>query len=143
MVSDSEHKRSGMRSRAPVVLLVDDSADLRTLFAEVLGREGFLVIQAADGREAVDKALSAAPDVIVMDLWLPVLDGFSAARVLRTYDSTRQIPIVALTGYTSVVDADIGFADILFKPCKPQALAERVQAILRRAPARRSQRRTR
>ncbi len=141
-MSASEHKRSGMRSRAPVILLVEDSADLRALFAEVLGREGFLVIQAGDGREAVDKALRTMPDLIVMDLWLPVLDGFSAARVLRTYETTRRIPILALTGYTSVIDADIGFADILFKPCRPQTLAERVRAILRRAPGR-SQRRAR
>jgi len=125
--------RSGTRERPPVVLLVDPSAEQRAEYAQCLTREGFLVVQAGDGREAVEKARALVPDVIVMDPWLPALDGFATVRVLGTYEATSGIPVLALTTHRSLVDIDrLGFEDLLLKPCSPEDLVARVRAAVQR-----------
>jgi CheY-like chemotaxis protein len=121
---------------APLVLLVDDDEDSRVLYAEYLTAvSGYRVVEAADGREAIELAGANAPAAIVMDVSLPVLDGKEAMRVLRKSEKTSRIPIVALSGYTNVRDAndpETEFQVVLVKPCLPDALAKAIESVLRR-----------
>src|ERR1700744_212955 len=98
MTTKPEHSPKVDRT-SPLVLLVDDDADSRELYAEYLSSiAGFEVREAADGEQAVNVARELVPDVIVMDMTLPVLDGRGAMRALRADERTRAIPMVALTG---------------------------------------------
>jgi CheY-like chemotaxis protein len=118
--------------------LVEDFADAREVLAGILKRDGYAVAEACHGREAVDKALQLKPDVMVMDLSLPVLDGAAAARVLKTYRSTSRIPIAALTGSSRVSDAERALFDIvLTKPCSPEVLLESIRTLAANRPDRR------
>src|SRR5215208_4246740 len=83
----------------PLVLVVDDYQDAREMYAEYLSFSGFRVVEAGTGTEAVEKALALRPDVILMDLSLPGMDGWAATRQLKSDDRTRSIPVVALTGH--------------------------------------------
>jgi CheY-like chemotaxis protein len=133
------HRRSGTRPRTPLALLVEDLSELRTALAEALELEGFSVVQARDGREAVAQALRLLPDVILLDLSLPVMDGASAARVIKLYAPAREIPIIAFTGMsvgTSEARA-LGLDGVIRKPCAPQAVAAALRAALRPWPDRR------
>jgi CheY-like chemotaxis protein len=119
----------------PVVVLVDDSADVRSSLAEVLRAEGFKVIEAADGREGVERTRAVTPDLVLMDLSLPVLDGAAAMRVIKSFVPTRSIPVIALTGL-SLSASDLlalGFDAALRKPCSPHALLECVAAAVTRS----------
>ena len=110
---------------------MDDSADVRSSLAEVLRAEGFTVIEAANGREAVERTRAATPDLVLMDLSLPVLDGAAAMRIIKSFVPTRRIPVVALTGL-SLGASDLhalGFDAALRKPCSPHALLECVAAV--------------
>jgi CheY-like chemotaxis protein len=118
--------------------VAEDSVDVRILLAELLVREGYAVLQAGDGREAIDKAMSGRPDAIVMDLSLPRIDGLEASRQLKADDRTRHIPIIALTG-RATDGSEIAAAQIsgvLMKPCVPQVLFDRLRVLLLRAAAR-------
>jgi two-component system phosphate regulon response regulator PhoB len=84
-----------------LVLIVEDTTDLRDLFAAELATDGFLVIDAADGEVAIEKARRFAPDAIVLDLMLPGINGFNVARILRSDDRTRHVAIVAVTALAS------------------------------------------
>ena len=83
----------------PLVLVVDDYQDAREMYAEYLSFSGFRVAEAGTGVEALEKAFELQPDVILMDLSLPGMDGWAATRRLKTDDLTRHIPVVALTGH--------------------------------------------
>jgi two-component system cell cycle response regulator DivK len=124
---------SGARAKGRVVLLVEDVADVRSVLAEMLQREGFAVVEASNGHEAIVYASSVTIDAIVMDLSLPLLDGVEATRVLRSQERTRAIPIVALTGYPIEPVDRREFDDVLAKPCHPDALVQRLRAVLARA----------
>jgi CheY-like chemotaxis protein len=117
------------------VLVVDDFADNRAMYAEYLSRCGFEIDEAADGQEAVDRARVRIPDVIVMDLSLPVMDGWEAMRLLKGDDRTKHIAIIALTGYSAAglprAARDLGCDVFLEKPCLPELLAEKVQELMR------------
>ena len=84
---------------APLVLVVDDVDHGREIFAEYLEFRGFRVATAADGQEALDKAFELLPDIILMDLSLPKLDGWEATRRLKADPATRAIPIIALSAH--------------------------------------------
>jgi CheY-like chemotaxis protein len=120
------------RPARPVVLIVEDWADIRTLFAALLEREGFVVMQAGDGPEAVDAARAARPDLVIMDISLPTLDGIEATRQLRADPRTAHIPVIALTGRALGPHelASTEFSGLLEKPCHPAALFEGVRAAL-------------
>jgi len=109
-----------------LVLLVDDLEDNRAMYAEYLVQSGYRVVQAADGRQAVVVAQELLPDLVVMDLSLPVLDGCAAIRQLRADDQTASIPVIALTGHAAVGDVQraraAGCDAFLVKPCLPSAL---------------------
>jgi CheY-like chemotaxis protein len=107
-----------------LVLLVDDCQDTRELYAEYLELSGFDVKEADDGIVAIDEAVRVRPDVIVMDMSLPRLDGREAAQKLRADERTRGIPLVLISGYDAeALPANDGLWDhYLGKPCPPEEL---------------------
>jgi two-component system cell cycle response regulator DivK len=118
----------------PLVLIVDDYEDAREMYAEYLAFSGFRVAEAVNGQEALDKAFSLLPDIILMDLSLPIIDGSEATRRLKNDERTRAIPVVALTGH-SLNDQPggakgLGFDSFVIKPCLPDALVEEVKRVL-------------
>jgi two-component system cell cycle response regulator DivK len=125
---------------APLVLVVDDFEDNRELFAEFLALSGFRVAEAATGREAIDRAFALIPDVIVMDLSLPEVDGWEATRRLKSDPRTCHIPVVALTGHVLADHSreahEAGCAAFLTKPCLPEALVVEVRRALAAVPPR-------
>jgi two-component system, cell cycle response regulator DivK len=131
----------GMDSLQPraLVLLVDDNADMRQLYSLYLEHEGFETEQAAHGFEAFDKALKRRPDVIVMDLRMPKLDGWEAVRLLKNRSTTHAIPIIALTGDDDVehlkLARNAGCDVVLQKPCAPDDLHAALVKRLRDAVA--------
>jgi CheY-like chemotaxis protein len=118
-----ELPRSGSRERR-LVLLVDDCQDTRELYAEYLELSGFDVKEANDGIVAIDEAVRVLPDIIVMDMSLPRLDGREAARQLRADARTRSIPLVMISGYDADnLPSNDGLWDhYLGKPCPPEEL---------------------
>ena len=121
--------------RKPLILIVDDMPDIRDMYAEYLKAQGFRPEQACDGFEALSKATVMGPDVIVMDLNLPELDGWEATRRLKANDLTRSIPVIALTGlsvqYSKAAALEAGCDGFLTKPCYPDALVGEIRRVLR------------
>lgn len=113
------------------MLVVDDFEDARTLYAEALRENGFVVWTASDGAEAVAKARQHRPHAIVMDLAMPVVDGFSATRTLKEDPLTRGIFILALTGHAERSFVDRAYASnvdaIMLKPCSPLDIVARIR----------------
>lgn len=122
-------------SRRPLILIVDDMQDIRDLYAEFLANQGFRPELATNGFEALSKATVMGPDVIVMDLNLPELDGWEATRRLKANDLTRAIPVIALTGLSVAQSKakalEAGCDGFLTKPCYPDALADEIRRVLR------------
>ena len=116
------------------MLVVDDFADNREMYSEYLSFSGYDVIQATNGKEAVDAARARLPDIIIMDLSLPVMDGWEATRRLKADDRTRRIPVVALTGHAlaghSKGASDAGCDSFLAKPCLPDQLVAEIKRML-------------
>jgi CheY-like chemotaxis protein len=121
-------------TQKPLVLLVDDAEDTRTFYRDFLIHRGYRVLTAANGAEAVELALLRLPDVIVMDLQMPDLDGIEATRQLRKDPRTRGIPVVAVTGHAwktvARVAAQAGFAAFVTKPCASIDLVTTVDQVL-------------
>ena len=119
---------------SPLVLVVDDFQDNREMFAEFLSLSGYRVAEAATGREALDRAFELLPDIILMDLSLPELDGWEATRTLKGDARTQHIPIVALTGHAladhSREAKDAGCDAFLTKPCLPEVLVVEIRRML-------------
>lgn len=122
----------------PLVLVVDDYQDAREMYAEYLEYSGFRVAEAKNGQEALDKAFALLPDVILMDLSLPIIDGWEATRRLKGDDRTRTIPVVALTGHAMTGQSDeakgAGCDAFVTKPCLPDALVDEVKRVLAARP---------
>lgn len=116
------------------VLVVDDFDDAREMYAEYLEFVGFQVEVARNGVEAVEKAQGCCPDIILMDLSLPVMDGWEATRRLKNDVRTQSIPVVALTGHAldghSREAQEAGCDSYVTKPCLPDALVREVQRVL-------------
>ena len=91
------------------VLLVEDQEDNRDMLSRRLVKRGYEVAIAVDGAEGVEKARSEAPDLILMDMSLPVMDGWEATRILKAEDGTRSIPVVALTAHAMSTDREKAF----------------------------------
>jgi two-component system cell cycle response regulator DivK len=123
-------------SPAPLVLVVDDFEDNREMFAEFLSFSGFRVAQASNGRQALELAFDLLPDVILMDLSLPELDGWEATRRLKQDERTARIPVLALSGHTlaghSQEAVDAGCDVFLTKPCLPEVLVAEIRRVLDR-----------
>jgi CheY-like chemotaxis protein len=118
----------------PLVLVVDDFADNREMYSEYLSFSGYEVIEARNGKEAIDAAQQRLPDIIIMDLSLPVMDGWEATRRLKADDRTRRIPVVALTGHAlaghSKGAKEAGCDSFLAKPCLPDQLVAEIRRML-------------
>jgi two-component system phosphate regulon response regulator PhoB len=118
------------------VLVVDDERDILELVGFNLTQAGFKVLTATDGRRALETARRHPPDLIILDLMLPLMPGTEVAKALRGDEKTRSIPILMLTARGEEVDRVVGFElgadDYVVKPFSPRELILRVQAILRR-----------
>ncbi len=127
-------KGAAAARKRPLILLVDDFADNREMYADYLTFSGFEVAEAADGIEALDKAFALRPDLIVMDLSLPGLDGWEATRRIKDDARTRDIPVVAVTGHALTGHEkkakDAGCDAFLPKPCQPQDLLETARRLM-------------
>ena len=123
-----------MTAIEPLILVVDDFEDNRAMYAEYLAFSGFRVEEASNGQEAVTKAAELLPDIVVMDLSLPVMDGWEATRRLKGSERTRHIPVIALTGHAlaghSKGAKEAGCDGFLAKPCLPETLVEKVKELL-------------
>jgi len=121
-------------TRKPLVLVVDDFADNREMYSEYLSFSGYEVIEARNGKEAIEAAQERLPDIIIMDLSLPVMDGWEATRRLKADDRTRGIPVVALTGHAlaghSKGAKEAGCDSFLAKPCLPDQLVREIRRML-------------
>lgn len=118
----------------PRILLVEDNEFNRDMLSRRLERKGFDVIIAEDGKRAIQAARDDRPDLILMDMDLPVLDGWEATRLLKSDPATRTIPVVALTAYAMQSDYDRALAsgcdDFATKPIEFSALVEKIQRAL-------------
>jgi CheY-like chemotaxis protein len=115
-----------------LVLIVDDCADTRTLYSEYLDLAGFAVKEASDGIGAFDAAAAALPDVVVMDLGLPGMDGRDVLRQLKADPRTRAIPVVVVSGYPpSATPSDSApWQAYVLKPCVPEDLIDTIGRVL-------------
>jgi two-component system alkaline phosphatase synthesis response regulator PhoP len=118
------------------VLIVDDEPDILELLKYNLEKEGYEVKTAADGKKAVAVAKTFLPELIVMDIMMPVMDGVEACRILRDMPEMLNTYIIFLTArteeYSEVAAFDVGADDYLTKPIKPRALMSRIQALFKR-----------
>jgi type II secretory ATPase GspE/PulE/Tfp pilus assembly ATPase PilB-like protein/CheY-like chemotaxis protein len=117
------------------VLLVEDEEPLRRVLRDLLEREGFTVVEAADGVQALDEVDRSAPDILVLDLNLPRLDGYGVLSHLRARPSTARLPVIVLTAKgdeeNEVRVFESGANDFLTKPFRPRALSARLRALLK------------
>ncbi len=121
------------------ILIVEDEKDIRDLIRLHLEKAGFKTVLAADGKEAFRKIQESLPDLILLDLMLPEMDGKEFAKLLKARPETKQIPLVMLTAKSEEVDRIIGFElgadDYIQKPFSPRELILRIQAVLKRTQA--------
>ena len=126
-------------SGRPRVLLVDDYPDAREMYSEYLDFSGFEVIEAANGMEALQRAVEEGPDIVLMDLSLPVMDGWEATRRLKADPRTAGIPVVALTGHALAGISEgarkAGCDAFVTKPCLPEDLVKEIRKVLERRAA--------
>jgi CheY-like chemotaxis protein len=122
------------QEKPPLILVVDDYQDAREMYAEYLQFSGFRVAEAKNGNEAVEKAFALKPDLILMDLSLPGMDGWEATRRLKADDATKRIPVVALTGHALAGASEgakkAGCDSFVTKPCLPDDLVVEVRRML-------------
>jgi two-component system cell cycle response regulator DivK len=124
-----------------LVLVVEDYQDAREMYVAYLQFSGYRVAEATNGLEAIERTLELMPDIILMDLALPKMDGWEATRRLKSDDRTKHIPIVALTGHALAGHAEgarqAGCDSFVTKPCLPDALVSEIQRMLAepRSPA--------
>ena len=120
------------------VLLVEDNEMNRDMLSRRLMRQGFEVTVAVDGQAGVEAAQSGRPDIVLMDMSLPVLDGWEATRQLKASDTTRAIPVIALTAHAMAGDRqqalDAGCDDYDTKPIELPRLLEKMRRLLGEAP---------
>jgi two-component system, cell cycle response regulator DivK len=116
------------------LLLVEDNEDNRTIYSTLLRHLGYDVIEAQNGVQAIELARSERPDLILMDISIPEMDGWEATRILRGDPVTKDIPIVALTAHALEDDreraAEVGFSSYLAKPIEPRAVLAEVRRLI-------------
>ena len=118
----------------PKILLVEDNEMNRDMLSRRLIRKGFEVVLAVDGQSGVEMTKTHAPDLVLMDMSLPVLDGWEATRRLKADDTTRQIPVIALTAHAMSSDREkaleAGCDDYDTKPVELSRLLEKIESLL-------------
>ena len=124
----------GMNSNGKTVLLVEDNEDNRIVYSTILRHYGYRVMEALNGEEGIAKARSEKPDLILMDISIPIIDGWEATQVLKHDPQTKGIPIIALTAHALASDREkameVGCDGYLAKPCEPRAVVAEVQRFL-------------
>jgi CheY-like chemotaxis protein len=132
----------GGPSRPQRVLVADDSDDIRELWCAWLTFWGFEVDRASNGQEAVEKAHASHPDLVLMDLWMPVLDGLDATARLKADRETADVPVLALSAHVFPPAPEralaAGCERFLAKPVEPEMLLDEIRGALRRAESRHS-----
>lgn len=123
-------------ARAPLVLIAEDHADSRDALRTLLDAFGYRVVEAENGREAVERATAERPDLILMDMMMPQVDGFQATREIRAAAGLRTVPIVALTAMEGAREKVLqaGCDDIVHKPIDVRTFIDRVRAWTRPRP---------
>lgn len=115
----------------PLILVVDDFEDNRAMYVEYLQFHAFRVVEAVNGQEAVERAREHLPLIVVMDLSLPVMDGWEATRRIKADPTTAHIRVIALTGHAEPAHAkkalDAGCDDFVPKPCLPETLLTKIR----------------
>mgnify|MGYP000094313715 CR=1 FL=1 len=117
-----------------VVLLVEDNEDNRTVYRTILEHFGYRVIEARNGEEGIQLARGEQPHLILMDISIPVIDGWEATRILKSDPTTAGIPIVALTAHALAADRlkaqEVGCDGYLAKPCEPRRVVAEVERLI-------------
>lgn len=111
---DARRRVSGEHAAPPLILIVDDNESLRELYSQTLRSAGYRTATADNGRTAIEKALALRPQAIVLDYWMPVMDGAGAARILRADARTCRIPLILVTAIGAPPEA------VLVVPCHPK-----------------------
>ena len=131
----ASYTRASMKGN---ILVVEDEVDIQEIVSYNLEKAGFTVAAAETGEEALDQIRQACPDLVVLDLMLPGIDGLEVCRLLKQDTATRDLPILMLTARVEEVDRvvglELGADDYVVKPFSPRELVLRIQAILRRLP---------
>jgi DNA-binding response OmpR family regulator len=121
------------------ILVIEDDAIASRLIEYTLGKEGYEVLLAKNGLEGISKAQSEEPDLIILDIMLPGIDGFEVCHRLRSEPQTAHLPILMLSGKAQEIDKatglKVGADDYVTKPASPRELANRVKALLERKVA--------
>ena len=126
--------------RLKTVLLVEDNEDNRIVYSTILQHFGYRVTEALNGEEGIAKARTEQPDLILMDISIPVIDGWEATQVLKRDPKTRRIPIIALTAHALASDREkameVGCYSYLAKPCEPKTVVSEVERFIGRGDGR-------
>jgi two-component system cell cycle response regulator DivK len=116
------------------ILVVDDNQDSRELVIKILGRKNYSLLEAQDGEDALNKIISEKPDLVLMDISMPKMDGFEVTRIIKTMDDFRNIPIVALTAHAMKGDCEkalaAGCAGYITKPINIREFNEQIKQFL-------------
>ena len=125
------------------ILVVDDEIYIVHILDFSLGMEGYEVLTALDGEQALEKARAEHPDLIVLDIMMPKLDGYEICKMLKSEEGTKNIPVILLSAKGRNVDQKVGFEvgadDYITKPFSPRKLVERINAILGQTSSNRMQ----
>ena len=116
------------------ILVVDDEINITQILEFSIGAEGYEVITASNGEEAIDKARREKPDLIILDIMMPRIDGYEACRILKSNPLTKNIPVVLLTAKGRDIDKRLGYevgaTDYIIKPFSPNKLIDRIHELL-------------
>jgi two-component system alkaline phosphatase synthesis response regulator PhoP len=116
------------------ILVVDDEVNITQILEFSIGAEGYEVISAQNGEEAIDKARREQPDLIILDIMMPIIDGYEACRILKSNPLTKNIPVVLLTAKGRDIDKRLGYevgaTDYIIKPFSPNKLIDRIHELL-------------
>ena len=125
----------GQTEERPLVLVAEDDNKTLRLVGQVIQRGGYRAVLASNGVGAVKLLKRARPDLIILDLRMPRMDGFQLLELLKKYETSASIPVVVLSGSSSLFDIDralrLGISDYLVKPISPRKLLQKVQELLR------------
>ena len=123
-----------MADSGKTVLLVEDNEDNRTVYRTILEHFGYGVIEARNGEDGVRMAREGNPSLILMDISIPLIDGWEATRMLKSDPATTEIPIIALTAHALATDRakaeEVGCDGYLAKPCEPRRVVSEVERFL-------------
>jgi len=127
-------------AESPLILLVDDVADARDMYSQYLTFHGFRVIEASDGEAGFQQAQEFLPDLILMDLGMPRVDGWEATRRLKADPRTEHIPVIALSGFgpdataRARAEGRAKFDALFLKPCPPPTILAKIRDVLNGRP---------